>query len=366
MNKTWKRALGLVATMGGGLALSLSSRAQQTPCQGSTGPDVIVGAITGPFNYAATGTVEALSLGTTSCNQGNATLGWHANTNQHPVIGGELYRFKTVNGAGHFDQVGLSWLKHGFFAESQTLCCPNCQPTDGTVLGVGCSDPYNAERNGAQSLLGPRYQVNPHTGFFTYPPPVPSGGNTGRLQVEISELEVSSPGGTRYFGNCQYVTPDDAAANNNNNNVSYREVTVSGSGSTWNFGLSGSTVRETPAIKAWPTCEAGVTVNDIQLPSEGMLMLGFKTTDLGGGQFHYEYDEKQRLIWFSEKPTATGVTIRRILYSYDGNNRLVGRTAQAAEVTSLTAPLATLQWLTETRAGMHFPSHRAPPGRKPG
>jgi len=50
----------------------------QTPCQGSTGPDVIVGDITGPANYGATGTLEALSLGTTSCNQGTATLGWPA------------------------------------------------------------------------------------------------------------------------------------------------------------------------------------------------------------------------------------------------------------------------------------------------
>src|SRR5262249_52936931 len=123
----------------------------QTPCQGTTGPDVIVGDITGPANYAATGTLEALSLGTTSCNQGTTGVGWHANTNQHPVIGGELYRFKIVNGAGHWDQLGLSWLKHGFFAESQQLCCNNCQPTPRVVPFVACSDPYTGDRNGTQS-----------------------------------------------------------------------------------------------------------------------------------------------------------------------------------------------------------------------
>ena len=261
----------------------------QVPCGGTTGPDVIVGDITGPANYTANGSLEALSLGTTSCNMGNAGVGWHSNTNQHPVIGGELYRFKVVAGAGRFEQVGLSWLKHGFFAESQVLCCPSCSATDGTTLGVGCADPYTAGRNGTQSLLGPRFQVNAHTGFFVYPPPHPSGGNTGRLEVLTSDLEASNPNGTRYFGNSQYIAPDDATSGNGNNNCSYIEVTVTGSGSAWSFGFSGSTHREIPAVQAWPTCESGVTVNAVQIPNEGLLLVGFKATPLGGGQYHYEY-----------------------------------------------------------------------------
>ena len=36
--------------------------------------------------------------------------------------------------------------------------------------------------------------------------------------------------GVRYFGESQYVTPDDAAAGNQNNNASWRALTVSGSG----------------------------------------------------------------------------------------------------------------------------------------
>jgi hypothetical protein len=250
---------------------------------------VIVGDITGPANYSAINGVEALSLGTTSCNQGTAGVGWHSNTNQHPVIGGELYKFKVVNGAGHFEQIGLSWLKHGFYAESQTLCCNNCQGTNGTTLGVGCSDPYTASRNGTQSLMGPRYQVNANTGYFTYPPPRPSGGNTGRIEVLVSDLEVSNPSGTRYFGNAQYIAPDDAVARHGNNNCSYREITVTGSGTAWTFSFTGTTHREIPAIQAWATCESGVTLQNIQIPNEGLLILGYKTTSLGGGQYHYEY-----------------------------------------------------------------------------
>ena len=271
------------------LAALATTASAQTPCQGTTGPDVIVGAITGPANYNAVGNLEALSLGTTSCNQGTVGVAWQSNNNKHPVIGGELYRFKFVGGAGRFEQVGLSWLKHGFFAESEFLCCNNCQATDGSNLGVGCSDPYTADRNGTQSLLGPRYQVNPFTGSFTYPPPHPSGGNTGRLQVDVADLEVSSAGGTRYFGNCQYVTADDALAGHGLNNCSNREVTVSGSGTAWTFGFSGTTNREVPAIRQWANCETSVTLRDVQIPNEGLLILGYKTTSLGGGMYHYEY-----------------------------------------------------------------------------
>jgi len=271
------------------LAAFATTASAQTPCQGTTGPDVIVGAITGPANYNAVGNLEALSLGTTSCNQGTTGVSWQSNTNKHPVIGGELYRFKFVNGAGRFGEVGLSCLKHGFFAESEFLCCNNCQATDGTTLGVGCSDPYTADRNGTQSLCGPRYQVNAFTGSFTYPSPHPSGGNNGRLQVDVADLEVSSSSGTRYFGNCQYVTADDALAGHGLNNCSNREVTVSGSGTAWTFGFSGPTNREIPAIRQWANCETSVTLRDVQIPNEGFLILGYKTTALGGGMYHYEY-----------------------------------------------------------------------------
>jgi RHS repeat-associated protein len=67
------------------------------------------------------------------------------------------------------------------------------------------------------------------------------------------------------------------------------------------------------------------------------------------GRFRYSYDEKHRLIWVAEKPASTAFPIRRILYSYDANNRLVGRTAQYATLPTLTTPLDTLIWKTEDR-----------------
>jgi hypothetical protein len=330
MRKIWNRAAWLFASVACSWALVPSAGAQ-TPCQGTNGPDVIVGDITGPANYAAVGTLEALSLGTTSCNQGTAPVGWHAGTNQHPVIGGNLYRFKLVDGAGHFEQLGLSWLKHGFFAESLNLCCNNCQGTDGTILGVGCADPYTGDRNGTQSLLGPRYQVNPHTGFFIYPPPHPSGGNTGRIQVDMSQLEPTNGSTTRYFGEAQYIAPDDASTGHGNNNCSYRELAVTGGGTSWNFGFLGSTHRELPAIEAWQVCESGVTINDIQLSGDGLIKFGYKASNMGNGLHHYEYViynmNADKGVGSFTLPLAAGVTLSNIGFNdvtYRGGDGLGG------------------------------------------
>jgi hypothetical protein len=262
----------------------------QSTCGGTPGPDVIVGDITGPANYTANAGLEALSLGTTSCNLGTSELSWQASTAKHPVIGGDLYRFEVVGGSGRFEQLGFSWVKHGFFALSENLCCATCHATDGTSLGVGCSDPYTADGNGVQSLLGPRYVVNPFTGAFPYPNVThPAGVNVGRIQVGTSELAPSNPSGPRYFGGAQYIAADDASGGNGDNNASYREITVSGSGDAWTFGFTGATQRELAPIEAWPSCEAGVTLRDVRVPGEGLLILGSKTTDLGGGMYHYEY-----------------------------------------------------------------------------
>jgi hypothetical protein len=258
------------------------------PCTATVGPDVIVGDINGVQNYTGANGLDAISLGTTSCNLGNVWVNWIAGNNQHPAIGGNLYRFHTVNGAGRFEQIGLSWLKHGFYALSETLCCPTCIATDGTHLGVGCSDPYTAGRNGTQSGLGPRYQVDAHTGFFVYPPANPSySGQTAR-RCEFLASDVDTAPGNRYFGECQYICPDDALAGNNNNNASWRELTASGNSPNYAFQLSGPTTREQGAIQAWALCESGVTVVDTQIPGEGLFNVGYKTTSLGSGQFHYE------------------------------------------------------------------------------
>jgi hypothetical protein len=289
MTKTMGRMLSICITAAGTVLLTAQARGQCTPPVTTNGPDVVVGDITGPTQYGATGGYDALSLGTYSCNIGNVPLGWHANTNQHPVIGGALFRLKTVNGTQRFEQVGTSWLKHGFFALSNNLCCSGCiGDPSGATLGVHCSDPYTSSRNGTPSGLGPRWPVNAHTGFFPYPPPHPSGGNNGRLQVKVSEIDLTSTG-TRYFGEAMYVTADDAAAGNQDNNASYIEMSTSGGPSDYNFSMAGSTQRAQQAINAWKKTDSSVNLQTINIPNDGIVILGNKTTDLGGGVYHYEY-----------------------------------------------------------------------------
>jgi len=266
------------------------------PCGTNTGPDVIVGDLQEVANYATQSIsgvdYDAVAFGTYSCNIGDTWLNWIANTNQHPVIASNLYKYKVVDGAGRIEQIGMSWLKHGFYALSDNLCCTGCQSTDGTHLGVHCSDPYSAPRNGTQAGLGPRWEVNAATGVFAYPPANPSysGSAARRCQVKVSDLEASSAS-VHYFAEGQYVTPDDAAAGNAYNNASYRELSVTGGGSVWQFALlaGGETVRENPAIRAWQAAEAGVQVTNIDIAGDGRLVLAWKVTNLGGGKWHYEY-----------------------------------------------------------------------------
>ena len=112
---------------------------------GNPGPDVIVGDLPDTFAYGAAGTpaYHAYDLGTSSCNLGNVNLLWVASTNQHPVIAQNIYRLKD----GRLEQLGGSWVKHGFTALTQNLCA-TCNGQGGSVLGVGCSDPYDFGLNG--------------------------------------------------------------------------------------------------------------------------------------------------------------------------------------------------------------------------
>ncbi len=276
---------------------SVSTDAEQGTSQpvlgsasGAIGPDVIVGDIPSVKYWGATSGIAGISIGTTSCNIGDVQLNWIFNDANHPVIAQSMYRLKN----DRFEQIGLSWLKHGFFAQSGTLCSgPGLcigDPT-GTHLGPGCSDVYSVSLNGQQNFLGPRAPVNPHTGTFpfpfTAPPTSPTIGR--RLQVHVADLDISLNSGARYFVEGQYVAKDDSEAGHQNNNASYREISIIQAGSVFAFPMSGATVRESPVIRAWGDNDASVIETDIQIFNEGLLLLSAKVSDLGTGFWRYEY-----------------------------------------------------------------------------
>jgi len=255
-------------------------------------PDVIVFKISGTANYGPTGGLRAYSVGTTSCNIGTDILVWQAGNNQHPVIGQSMFRAAPgQNGHIRFEQLGQSWLKHGFCALDLNEC-GNCQGTGCSSLGIGCSDPYTASRNGSQSSAGPKWQVNATTGFFPYPPANPSysGSMARRMQVPLSDVEAASNPGARYFVDAQYVTPDDnpsvdliRAANN----ASYREMNLSSSGSL--SGYIGETRQQQPGIYAWREVDPQVKISWMAVTGMGSAFIGSRAYDNGNGTWDYEY-----------------------------------------------------------------------------
>ena len=266
--------------------VSLEIRIQaNSPRLRGIGADVIVGDIGSFFNWGTSGGETALSVATVSCNIGDQELAWIENTNQHPVISQNLYRIK----GGRIEQIGQAWLKHGFFALSQSLC-GNCIPTNGNALGVGCSDPYGAFLNGDQPGLGPKSEVNAATGFFPYPPRRLTQAQSdlfgGRLRIANSDIDPAQNAGARYFVESQYVHPQDAAAGNNTNSTSYREVFATTDPLNLELDISSPTVRMQPAIHAWQETVSNVRLFNVDVPGDGRIVIGLRTIPFPNGGFH--------------------------------------------------------------------------------
>ncbi len=295
------------------LAAAATAVPPNPPPPQSVGPDVVVSAIgsaggSSPYGDASgggpstqkdgtVGSISAWSIGTTSCNIGDADAIWISGTNQHPVIGTQLYRLRTVNGAGQFDMLGLNWLKHGFCAADGADCTALTNPPGATAGGSGCNwlgryrtDYYSSGLNSSQSNLGPRSEVNPWTGVFPYPY-ILQNGTTGdaifkRTQVPTSDL-VS---GAQYVFEVVYICTDEPVANRYNN-YSYRLATIAGSGATATFTLSGPTQAMQTAIDAWKALDPQVVKTNVD-PSgttDGRITIGSRVTQTGPSTWHYEY-----------------------------------------------------------------------------
>lgn len=264
------------------------------------GPDVIVGTLPDTVSFGgnvgdSTGPL-AFDLGTTSCNVGNVNLRWEASTTQHPVIAQNVYRLKD----GRFEQIGQSWVKHGFFALTETLCGA-CNEMGGNVLGIGCSDPYDSGLNGLQAGLGPRSQIQSATGQFPFVPstwPPVTGELSRRINIARADIDPAQNVGALYFGEAVYIAPDDAAAGNGWNNVSYRPMSFAAGGASapaFVSAMFGQAVREKPALFAWAAGDPNVRIVGIDVPGEGVngqsarFWIAENVTQPTPGQYRYEY-----------------------------------------------------------------------------
>ena len=337
--RSFIRALAVCLVIG--LAL-YAARSYGAGCPGSgqqsTGPDVICGGVgvsdsgTNDIANFASATIngvsyETFSMATVSCNLGNQPLPWFtpgdsSGPTSHPVIDQNFFRLKSVNGSRRFEQLAQGWVKYGFCAFHENVCCTTCiQFGDApcgnhTYLGVGCSDPYTGARNGGQTTSSyrcPKYAINATAGTNVWPIPNPAGSNSSvwrRMHINVADLEVSNGTGdvnaTRYFGECMYLHADDASNGNKNNNASYRAIATSLSGSNWSFNAtvttSNTTVKQRSGIRAWMDTDTTATIpgtitrvveTDIITPEDNALtalvILGAQATNLGNGSWHYEY-----------------------------------------------------------------------------
>lgn len=297
----------------------------------SSGPDVIVARLYDIRNWVTGSTIDgkrSYSVGTESLNEGSKDLKWISGTNEHPVIGQNLYRLKTDvdRPGGRLEQVGLSWLKHGFTALTGSHYCActfEAGHGGGTWLGMGCDDPYSGGLNGDRNRLGPRYQVNAITGNYTYP-----FDNTGvvndeldrRIIVSDSDVDPTANSGARYFMEGQYITEDDATSGNGWNNASFREAVITNSTSrSLDWAGSGpfiTTQQRLPAIMAWPLVDSAVVLEIVDIAESSMtsrLHLAAKVFDNGDGTWRYEYAihnlNSHRSVQRVEVPVPTGAQV---------------------------------------------------------
>jgi hypothetical protein len=248
-------------------------------------PDLTLGDLSGPQRFATIEETSAYGIATTSCNIGSCGVNWFHSTPAHPVFTQNLYRLED----GRFEQLGMSWVTHRFFALSQIVCETGCIPTDGTQLGVHCSSPNTAGTQGSQSLFGPRSEVNATTGQFPFPHGAPLPGNnlSGRLQVAHADLDPVLHPTALFFYEGHTVAADDAAAGNGLNNLSYRQVLVSAP--TFNMVHTGPTVAGQPALHAWKALDPEVRLEPADVAQDGRFWVASRATDAGGGLWHYEY-----------------------------------------------------------------------------
>lgn len=294
------------------------------------GADVIVGSLPTVQNWTAgnaVGGFHAYSVATTSCNIGTQPLDWFQGPNRrHPVIAQNLYRYHE----GRFEQIGQSWLKHGFCALQQSLCGA-CTPVGNCCcaqLGVGCSDPYSAPRNGTFGNMGPRSEINAHMGTNLGNHAFPSGATAlrGRIVVRESDLDDANFPGALFYMEGHYVAEDDAqfgAMTNDNNNASYRRAIVNQN--NFFIGLTGGTIREEPAINAWKVNDPSVELVNIDIPGDGRLIMGCDVTDNGDGTWHYEFAvhnlNSDRSVGTFTVPVPLGVTVTNMgFHSVDSHS----------------------------------------------
>jgi hypothetical protein len=337
-----KRSLTWLVLLSTGL--SAFGQSNQIP-----GTDVSLGLLSSLTSVGRSGSfpngLNAFAMATTSCNLGSVNVPWLSPMQEnHPYIGFMLARQEP--GATRLVQISdYSYVKHGFFALSNDQCTPCQQSSNGTFLGVGCSDTYAVSNNADNFWLGPPAEINAWLGewestcsFFdaglTPTPPfncdnvrsfsIGQSGSLGpvgnRVRVTDADLNV---GGASYFYYSYYAIRGEPEANRTNN-MGSRQFTPNWGGSSWGVSNTGPLVSAS-ILTRW----TGATVtSNTNGSSDGRVYVAVKVTGPVNGLYHYEYAlhnrDNHRQVGALRLPICPGTQILnagfRDIDSSAGNN----------------------------------------------
>ena len=266
---------------------------------GSIGPDVTFCQLYDLRQFGRLDDIVGLSVATTSWNVGDEPLDWYGSPNPaHPFIIMNLFRLRD----DRLEQIGQSWIKHGFCALDNAQCAGTCAIHTGcNTLSPGCTDTYGSGLNAIQSGLGPRHEVIPWTGEWFDGDSHFSQGRPShdpvehRIEVRDADLNPAQNLGATYYVESYYPAHDDVDVMNS---VAWKPVTPSihpTNPDLWVFEMTNN--REYPnigfAIDSWTGAEQTIlaqAVPPIEFVSpDGRCILATKASLLPGGGYHYEY-----------------------------------------------------------------------------
>jgi len=270
------------------------------------------------FNLATEGRIaplNGLAVTTVSCNVGTERVNWLSPMNpDHPLIAFSLYRIES----NQLQQIGISWVKHGFFALDESICTTCTDPNGGTgqFLGVNCSDTYSLSNNSSRFTLGPRSEINPWTADWQpctsyFANAWGASGDCSQsgswpflnaidhlMIVADNDIDPALHPTALFYTEGMYLVRNDA---NKANNIGWRRIGVFGSPGSFDFASlnpdgtpmtgthAGRTPQYGPAINLWGSDHVTLNAGQSPIADDGEVFAATLATNLGGGTWHYEF-----------------------------------------------------------------------------
>jgi hypothetical protein len=248
--------------------------------------------------------VNGIASWTTVCNLGSVDIPWQAAMDaDHPVIGLLLAREL----GGRFEQISArSHVKHAYFAASESSC-GSCSPTDGTKLGIGCSDTYDPSANGNPFMLGPPDEVDPWLGvwnpvcslFDRGDPPVAPPLDCDGLRsfdavqafglgpvgnrMRVKDGDLAAPGAV-FWQQAFFLVAGEGEALREDN-LGSNAFVAAWNGTGWSLSGSGLVVHGS-VLRRWSGARVDSATNG---GDDGRVYVAVKVSRTLAGLYHYEY-----------------------------------------------------------------------------